>query len=45
MIRLINDSDLRKKLGGVAQETSWKYDIEGIAEEWRILFDEVMAEQ
>lgn len=45
MIRLINDADLRKKLGQVAQETSWKYDIEGIAEEWRTLFDEVMAEQ
>lgn len=45
MIRLINDADLRKNLGGVAQETSWRYDIKGIAEEWRTLFDEVMAEQ
>lgn len=43
MIRLINDAGLRKKLGEAAQETSWRYDIHGVAEKWRSLLDEVMA--
>ena len=45
MIRLINDADFRKQLGNAAQETSWRYDIDGVAEKWRTVFDEVMADK
>ena len=45
MIRLINNADLRKQLGNAAQETSWRYDIDGVAEKWRTMFDEVIADK
>jgi glycosyltransferase involved in cell wall biosynthesis len=45
IIRLIKDADLRKTIGEAAQKTSRHFDIDKVAEQWRKLFDEVMAEK
>ncbi len=42
MVRLMKDTDIRHEIGKAAQETSRKYDIERIANQWKVLFDELM---
>jgi glycosyltransferase involved in cell wall biosynthesis len=43
VILLMNDDELRKKMGENAQKSSFRYDIERVGHEWRQLFDEQKA--
>ena len=40
---LINDDDLRKKIGVNAQKSASRYDIERVGLQWKHLFEELMA--
>ena len=43
IILLMNDDNLRKKMGENAQKSSFRYDIEKVGFQWKQLFDELMA--
>ena len=43
ILRLTQDYYLRKRIGGAAQTTSWRYAIEDVADKWRTMFDDMMS--
>lgn len=43
LLRLIRNENLRREMGRCAHATSIRYSIEGIAMQWKELFDEVMS--
>ena len=43
LLRLMRDDQLRAQMGNRAYESSKRYLIEDIAQQWKFLFDEVMA--
>lgn len=45
MILLMNDDNLRKKMGENAQKSTSRYDIERVGHQWKLLFEELMADR
>ena len=45
LILLMRDEDLRRQMGGHAQKSAEKYDVNKIGLQWKHLFDELMAKR
>ena len=44
LVQLINDGELRKKMGEKGQRKSQLYQIDSVGRQWKQLFDELMKE-